>query len=167
MADQPEGRTRKSLLIAAGSATLVAGLAGGCLFAVFGVGILAAIAIPNFVAMQLKAKRAEVPAHVDSIRVAELSYDAAFTGYVAAGTEAEARAAITDGRQARTFTGGGGWDEIGWHPGGPIRGAYWVALTAEGFEVHGISDVDNDGVYAEYVATQDEAPRAITPPEIH
>ena len=46
------------------------------------IGILAAIAIPNFVAMQYRAKRAEVPSNVDGIKTAELAYDAAFDTFV-------------------------------------------------------------------------------------
>jgi len=41
------------------------------------IGILAAIAIPNFVEMQLKAKRAELPGTVDGIKASQLGYDAA------------------------------------------------------------------------------------------
>ena len=47
------------------------------------IGILAAIAIPNFVAMQYRAKRSEVPSNVDGIKTAELAYDAAFDTYSA------------------------------------------------------------------------------------
>ena len=46
------------------------------------IGILAAIAIPNFVAMQYRAKRSEVPSNVDGIKTAELAYDAAFDTYI-------------------------------------------------------------------------------------
>ena len=42
------------------------------------IGILAAIAIPNFVDMQYRAKRAEVPSNVDGIKTAQIAYDAAF-----------------------------------------------------------------------------------------
>ena len=45
------------------------------------IGILAAIAIPNFVEMQYRAKRAELPANVDGIKTAEMGYDAAFDTY--------------------------------------------------------------------------------------
>ena len=38
------------------------------------IGILAAIAIPNFLAMQLRAKRAELPSNLDGIRTAEKAY---------------------------------------------------------------------------------------------
>ena len=48
------------------------------------IGILAAIAIPNFVEMQYRAKRAEIPANVDGIKTAEMAYDAAFDTFIAA-----------------------------------------------------------------------------------
>ena len=38
------------------------------------IGILAAIAIPNFVEMQYRAKRAEIPSNVDGIKTAEMGY---------------------------------------------------------------------------------------------
>ena len=53
------------------------------LVSIFGVGILAAIAIPNFVEMQLRAKRAELPANVEGIRTAELAAYAASGAYIA------------------------------------------------------------------------------------
>ena len=46
------------------------------------IGILAAIAIPNFVDMQYRAKRAEVPGNVDGIKTAQIAYDAAFDKYI-------------------------------------------------------------------------------------
>ena len=46
------------------------------------IGILAAIAIPNFVAMQSKSKRPEVPGNVDAIKTAELArFDAEVTDW--------------------------------------------------------------------------------------
>jgi Tfp pilus assembly protein PilE len=41
------------------------------------IGILAAIAIPNFQRIQLKSKRAEVAPNVDGIRTQVLTYDMA------------------------------------------------------------------------------------------
>ena len=48
------------------------------------IGILAAVAIPNFVEMQYRAKRAELPVNVSAIQTAEIGYDAINDGYVAA-----------------------------------------------------------------------------------
>ena len=48
------------------------------------IGILAAIAIPNFLRFQLKAKSSEGKANIAAIRTAEESYHAEFGNYVAA-----------------------------------------------------------------------------------
>jgi len=45
------------------------------------IGILAAIAIPNFVSMQYRAKRGEVAPRVQGIQSAELAYDAAYDAW--------------------------------------------------------------------------------------
>ena len=121
------------------------------------VGIVAAIAIPNFVAMQLKAKRSELPGNISGIRIAELASDASGTGLVAVGSRAEAEAEIraAGGRTLRPWRGGAGWDTLGWRPETLIRGAYWVEVDGAAFTVWGIADVDDNGTYAEYTATRD------------
>ena len=48
------------------------------------IGILAAIAIPNFLRFQLKAKSSEGKANIAAIRTAEESYHAEFGNYVGA-----------------------------------------------------------------------------------
>jgi len=115
------------------------------------IGILAAIAIPNFVAMQLKAKRAEVPGNVDGIKTAQMGYDAAYDGFVTlvanpAGTPGKAQVAF-DAAAADFKT-------LGWAPDGNVRGQYSAAATALDFTVTGVSDVDGDGAQADYTATK-------------
>ena len=77
------------------------------------IGILAAIAIPNFMTMQLKAKRAEIPSNVDGIKTAELSYDAAFDGFINAVEAPRADDALD--KTAVNFDYGtiDGWTQIG------------------------------------------------------
>lgn len=116
------------------------------------IGILAAIAIPNFVAMQLKAKRAEVPSNVDGIKTSELAYDAAFDGYVSAanypgGDQTKAQVVWDEASS-------GGFKTIGWKPDGDVRGSYMVETpTTTDITVTGVCDVDDDSVNAEYTAT--------------
>ena len=124
-----------------------------CLGGIGVFGVLAAIAIPNFVAMQLKAKRAEVPANVDGIKMAELSYDAAFDGFVA--VPAEPRGPASVGKEPKAWESTGDWSRLGWTPDEPVRGSYWVDVTPGGFTVHGVCDVDGDGERAEFIATVD------------
>jgi type IV pilus assembly protein PilA len=118
------------------------------------IGILAAIAIPNFVAMQLKAKRAEVPSNVDGIKTAELAYDAAFDGYVDASVYPRASGALDKTATAWDEASSGGFRTIGWKPDGAVRGNYAVATTSTtDITVTGECDVDDDGSAAQYTAT--------------
>jgi type II secretory pathway pseudopilin PulG len=123
-------------------------------------GVLAAIGIPNFVAFQLKAKRSEVPANVDSIRIAELAYRAGFDQYAAAGSESEAARSLTP--DAHPWVPSADFDRIAWRPDSNVRGGYWVVLVGDGFEVHGIIDADGDGVPAHYVATEESGAVLVT-----
>ncbi len=133
------------------------------------VGILAAVAIPNFVAMDLKSKRAEVPGNVDGLKTAELAYDAAFDGYQSVGSATEGRYLL--GREPHSFLDQdtADFDKIGWQPDGMVRGIYWVVVTDGGrdFEVHGICDVDGDGQYAEYVATRETNATMVSPYDVY
>jgi hypothetical protein len=132
-------------------------------------GIVAAIAIPNFVKYQLVARRAELPANVDGIRTEMMTYHALNDGYLACGSRTDAEGAVLyRGKEPQPWTGGSCWTELGWHPDGPVRGAYWVEVRpAEdgadaSFEVHGVADLDQDGVLAEYVATRDTPARIVS-----
>ena len=136
-------------------------------------GILAAIAIPNFVAMQYRAKRSEVPANIDGIRTKLLARKSAGKAYVACGSEAGAKAIIEKygGKQMHPFNAAGKacWKQLGWSPGSDIRGEYWVAVTNGGknFEVNGISDVDGDGQFARYEATKQNEAVQITAGDVY
>jgi type IV pilus assembly protein PilA len=118
------------------------------------VGILAAIAIPNFIDMQFRAKRAEVPPNVDGIKTAEIAYEAAFDEYVAAGPSPVDAWQV--GRDPRVWTSDEGFTALGWEPSGQVRGAYWVEVAPDGtdFTVYGVCDVDGDGDLATYMATR-------------
>ena len=114
------------------------------------IGILAAIAIPNFVAMQLKAKRSEVPSNVDGIKTAEVAYEAAFDAYL----DAAAKPGSLSKTPVPWTVTGDGFSTIGWKPDGDIRGSYEVSNAGPtDFLVTGSSDVDGDGTPAIYTAT--------------
>ena len=137
-----------------GVAMLAGILVGGFLLLIGGtfvVGVLAAIAIPNFVQMQLRAKRAEVPSNVDGIRIAELAYQAAFDRFIPVGQPWPRAVASLDEAMV-AMPEGSPFDELGWSPDGLLRGTYWVDVTPDGFTVHGMCDVDRDGEPASYEA---------------
>jgi type IV pilus assembly protein PilA len=114
------------------------------------IGILAAIAIPNFVAMQYRAKRAEIPTNVDGIKTAEIAYDAACDTYV---TAAAAPAGTPD-KTLKDWTYPDDFQAIGWQPSGKVRGQYSVSAVTTDFTVSGDSDVDGDTTVANYTATK-------------
>lgn len=109
------------------------------------IGILAAIAVPNFMSAQYRAKRAELPGAVSSIKIAELAYAAAYDEFVDAplmprsDVELDKTQAEWDRVAARQFT------EIGWAPDGMVRGNYQVTGASEtDFLAEGHCDVDDD-----------------------
>ena len=115
------------------------------------IGILAAIAIPNFISMQLKAKRGEVPGNVDGIKTAELAYDAAFDGYVAAAVEPRASTALD--KTTVPWVTNADWTALNWAPDGLVRGNYVTTANATDFTVTGQCDVDDDSIFPTYTAT--------------
>jgi type IV pilus assembly protein PilA len=124
------------------------------------IGILAAIAIPNFVEMQYKAKRAEIPSNVKAIKEAQEIYNAGEDAYIAVASHPTA---IPPGKKAQTWGASGvtDFDEINWRPDGEVRGVYGVTTTVPSaavpggdFEVTGSCDVDGDLVVATYTATK-------------
>lgn len=116
------------------------------------IGILAAIAIPNFVSMQYRAKRAEVPSNVDGIKTAQIAYDADRDTYLEIGT---ALPTGTPDKQLKDWPQpAAGFDDIGWRPDGRVRGQYVAFASAVAFNVGGASDVDGDSTLAVYEADQ-------------
>ncbi len=168
MAEAPRSRTPLYIGLGLGGCLLLVVLGA---VAVPVLGVLGAIAIPNYVAMQLKAQRAELPANVDGIKTAELAYAAAYDGFVAASSRAEAERQIGSGagKEQRPWRDETGFTTVGWRPDGNVRGAYWVEAAPGGtdFTVHGICDVDGDGQYAEYTATTSINATPITSPDVY
>jgi type IV pilus assembly protein PilA len=116
------------------------------------IGILAAIAIPNFVDMQYRAKRAEVPGNVKGIKTAQIAYDAAFDTYIEVSSF---KPGSTVGKTQKAWTSGTDFDTLGWLPDGKVRGAYKVSSSSStDFLVTGICDVDGDGTNASFTATK-------------
>ncbi|MDP2307783.1 MAG: prepilin-type N-terminal cleavage/methylation domain-containing protein [Pseudomonadota bacterium] len=120
------------------------------------IGVLAAIAVPSFIEMQLKAKRAELPGIVDSLKTAELAYDAAFDAYLELPLQPRLDDALD--KQMVDWTTDPSWQAIGWGPDGKVRGNYQVGLSqidhpGVPFLVTGRTDIDGDDALCEYTAT--------------
>ena len=128
------------------------------------IGILAAIAIPNFLSMQLRAKRSEVPTNMAAIRTAEQAYFHEFDTYTAVadnpGTGGIGTAQVAWGSPAD-------WNLMGWKPDGKVRGSYAVTATKTQFTATGICDVDGDGTPATFTANENLKPIMATANNIY
>lgn len=125
-------------------------------------GILAAIAVPSFLEMQLKAKRAELPGAIDGIKTAQLSYDASFDTYLELSLQPRADADL-DKNLAPWPTMAADWRSIGWSPDGMVRGNYQVGLSPTDHPDHAIlitgrADLDGDDALSEYTASESYNP---------
>jgi len=109
------------------------------------IGILAAIAIPNFLRFQLKAKSSEGKTNIAAIRTAEESYFAEYGNYVSA---LPSPPAINDNTKTdfSHAVPGEGFDRVGWSPEGQVYFFYSVEINsdADGFTAAGHADIDND-----------------------
>lgn len=110
------------------------------------IGILAAIAIPSYGRLQLKARRAEVTLNLKAIASAEVAYAHQYDEYVNCGLSP----ASTPGRSARAFDAGAeGWSELGWIPDGMVRCSYSAVRESlsrgEWVRIEGACDLDADG----------------------
>lgn len=124
------------------------------------IGILAAIAVPSFVEMQLKAKRAELPGITDSLKMAETAYDASFDEYIELPLHPRIDDAL-DKVAVPWITTDPNWNSVGWKPDGLVRGNYQVGLSmidhpGVAFLVTARSDLDDDDALCEYTATENQ-----------
>jgi type IV pilus assembly protein PilA len=110
------------------------------------IGILAAIAIPNFLRFQLKAKSSEGKSNLAAIRTAEESYYSEFGTYVSSnaspgtiGKNQKTDFVNEDGTDA-------GFDRLGWSPEGLVFFNYAVAEAngAANFTATANADIDAD-----------------------
>lgn len=119
------------------------------------MGCLAAIAIPNFQALMLRAKRSEIMPHVTGIKLAEHAYQAEWDVFTACYLTPE----DIPGRSPKPMGVGAGdqhpFAYLGWFFEGSGYGQYQVETDADHFEftARGQSDIDGDGIYAMWEAS--------------
>lgn len=125
----------------------------------------AAVAIPNFVEMQYRSKRSEIPSNINAIKTSLYAYDAEFDGYV---SEPNFYPDSHPGKSLRDFPDGSSFDTLGWKPDGQVRGSYKIVTRGyRDFVVYGISDIDGDGERATFTATKTVNVRMMTPPDVY
>ncbi len=110
------------------------------------LGILAAIAIPNFIKYQTRSKAMEAKVNVRAIAVAQLAHYADKGEYVAAGPVP----AQVPGKQRVPFVADAGFQKLDWRTEG-VRYQYEVQVPEPNRAVViARGDLDGDGVFSEF-----------------
>lgn len=119
------------------------------------IGILAAIAIPNFLRFQLRAKASEGKSNLAAIRTAEEGYFAEFGTYVAAGVTPAAVPGTVKAPWPNPSVGCPNcFDTLGWSPEGDVFFQYEAVAANVGgapagsnnvFTAAALADIDGDG----------------------
>jgi type IV pilus assembly protein PilA len=112
------------------------------------IGILAAIAIPNFLRFQLKAKSSEGKTNLAAVRTAEESYYSEFGVYVSALASPPLAGKNVKVQFDNSANGANaGFDRLGWAPEGYVFFNYMVTTGAADsqFTATSQADIDNDG----------------------
>ena len=91
------------------------------------IGILAAIAIPNFLRFQLRSRVGEGKTNIAAIRTAEESYAAEYATYIGA---AAAPGGTLSGDKQNWLTATPGFDTMGWFPEGEVYYNYNVTAQS-------------------------------------
>ena len=108
------------------------------------VGILAAIAIPQYTRFQLKSKSAEAKSNLSGVRAAEAAFFAEFGAYAAAG---QTPASLPGDLPVAFSPVTAGFLQLGFEPEGRVFFALAVAVSADrtGYTAEAAGDLDGDG----------------------
>ena len=111
------------------------------------IGILAAIAIPNFLRFQLRARSSEGKTNIGALRTAQESFRAEFGSYRSANAVPTGTVSATKQVFSDTDDSKGGYTATGWEPEGRVFFSYAMAANAAGtnYTVDAVADIDGDG----------------------
>jgi type IV pilus assembly protein PilA len=117
------------------------------------IGILAAIAIPNFLNFRLKAKAAEAKTNLGAIRTGEIAFFAEWNSYVGNQPPVPvANRAHVPG--TKPYLGADRLSLVGFMPAGEVYYSYSLSPNVDfpttGFTAHAIGDLDDDGFTADF-----------------
>jgi type IV pilus assembly protein PilA len=121
------------------------------------IGILAAIAIPNFLNFRLKAKTSEAKSNLGAVRSTEVAYFAEWNWYV--GGQAATPVANRAGNALKVaWIPSTRFSILGFAPEGNVFFSYWLdgaanSYDAVGFTGHATGDLDADGGTSDFWVT--------------
>ena len=113
------------------------------------IGVLAAIAVPNFVRFQLRSKTSEAKMNIAAIRTAEDAYFATNGTYLAAFLT-PAIAPDPSKHQWSGVPGVAQFAQLGFRPEGDVYFVYAVNGLINSFAIAAIGDLDGDATPSQY-----------------
>jgi len=121
------------------------------------IGVLAAIAIPQYTNFRLKAKTAEAKSNLGAIRLGEEAYFTEQEAYVVCAATPPTAAGFPGKNSIPWADAAGNFVKIGFSAKGQVYYQYAVALDADdgglSFKASATGDLDGDGAEAEFVIT--------------
>jgi type IV pilus assembly protein PilA len=114
------------------------------------IGILAAIAIPNFLKFQLRSKTGEAKTNLAAMRTAEEGYFAEYGVFVVA---AAAQPAGFGASKTQWPSPAAGFDTVGWGPEGEVYFQYMMNATPPldtSYTLEAIGDLDGGGLTSDF-----------------
>ncbi len=130
------------------------------------IGILAAIAIPNFLSFRMKAKTAEAKSNLGAIRSTEVAYFAEWDFYI--GSVAQNPAGTLTGSK-RSWATNTNFSIIGFAPEGNVYygyalegGSLYQGVASIGFTAAAYGDLDADLAISSYRVTNAGGEPAVT-----
>jgi type IV pilus assembly protein PilA len=103
------------------------------------IGILASIAIPNFMRYQLRSKSAEATVNLGAIKTNLIAYYGSHDTYLDA---AENPTMPVDGKRAGFDATDTGWEDLGWAPEGDVYFGYEINGGDTSFTATAVADLD-------------------------
>ena len=112
------------------------------------IGILAAIAIPNFLKFQLRSKTGEAKMNLAAMRTAEEGYFAEYGLYV--GTGAQAPAGAPTAAKRPWAVPAVDFDTLGWSPEGDVYFVYLATIAGTAYSLGAQGDLDQGGQTSDF-----------------
>ena len=121
------------------------------------LGILATLAVPNFIRLQLRGKMGEARTNLAAMRSAEQARYAELGNYVWAGSAPGG----VPGPGRRAWAGGNALEFrelLGWVPDGDVHFQYGANAKGDAYTLTAIADVDGDGALSQFAVVHPEKP---------
>ena len=116
------------------------------------IGLLASLAIPEYLNMQLRARRSELTVNLKGMATSQQAYHKLYEDYVACAVSPQSS---LDRRQHEFEADRAGWADLGWNPDGLVYCHYSAELISVGVlgnwvRNKALCDLDNDNASAQW-----------------